>query len=281
MPLNKNTYKIIWSYTIYGNDFKKYYKPLLNNILLAKSLNISIVVSTTDLYEGIVKNYFKEFDNFLKFEIFSSTKFVGKEKLLRYLALKNKDFDYAFVKDTDSIVTDRELFIMNNWINLPTYNSLIIRDHHLHISPILAGMFGFNKINSNLIIDNCEKHIENLKISKNNIYNYDQVWLARFIYPLVISKSLVYTRTFYFKNENFAIIPLNILENKNYIGKQAYSYDVDNEKFNYLKFYNKSLLSIKYIYNLPFFIFKLIYNRVRPTIYLAFLNKLITKGKIW
>jgi len=268
----------IWSYTVYGNNFNKYYLPILINLNLASSLGIQVIISTTTEYEKIVKNYFDKYSDIILFYVFSSDKYKKKEKVLRYLALKNIEYKFAFIKDSDSIITYRELFIMNNWINLKSYNCLIIRDHELHISPILAGMFGFNKKTGDIIINNCELYFNDKKISKKESYDYDQIWLTRCIYPMIVKYSKFYVRNFYFKNENISIIPLCNINQSSFIGEQYNQ--ISNRNINsYSYLYNNRLLSLIFYTNLPFFISKYIYNRVRPTIYLAFLSKLFSNFK--
>jgi len=270
--INKQSPKrIYWSYSIYGVDYTKYYEPVLSEIVLAISLNINVIISTTDKFEKAVIFYFRDYLSFLNIRIFSSMKFNKKEKILRYIVLDSIEYDFVFVKDSDSNTSSRELFIMTNWMNLNFKNCLIIRDHELHISPILAGMFGFNKQIGSLIVDNCKLFFNNFDVNDNNIYIYDQIWLARNIYPLIIDKSLVYTRYFLFQGEKYARIPKSEFGNNDFIGAQRFFEKNNSPERNFLKFYKQDLLSIPYVKSLPYFLFNRIYNRVRPSIYLAFL----------
>jgi hypothetical protein len=130
---------IVWSYSIFGSNTEVYYKPMLDNIRLAKSNNIKVVISTTEQYLNIVRNYFFHELEYIHIETYPSDKYVGLETILRFLTVEKIDADYYFIKDSDSIVTARELYIMNHWILISKFNFIIIRDNPLHVAPMLSG----------------------------------------------------------------------------------------------------------------------------------------------
>ena len=185
--------------------------------------------------------------------------------------MKTVDADYYFIKDSDSIVTEREIYVMNHWMNLTNEDYIIIRDNPIHVAPVLAGMFGFRKNVCSFIVNNCNSFFTSLL--KKGDYGYDQRWLAEKIYPTIKNRTIVYSSFFYFKGENLIII--NRVNNLlSFIGSQSNensnSRSLENQ---FYSFYNSELLCLPYIIALPLFLSRLIYGRVRPTIYLAFLLK--------
>ena len=107
---------IVWSYSIYGLNTEVYYKPMLENIRLAKLNNAKVVISTTEKYVDLIKDYFIQEILNVHIEVFSSEIYFGAETILRFLAVEKVDADFYFIKDSDSIVTERELYIMNHLI---------------------------------------------------------------------------------------------------------------------------------------------------------------------
>ena len=262
---------IVWSYSIYGLNTEVYYKPMLENIRLAKLNNAKVVISTTEKFVDHIKDYFIQEISNIHIEVFPSEIYFGAETILRFLAVEKVDADFYFIKDSDSIVTERELYIMNHWILMSKYNYIIIRDNPLHVSPILSGMFGFRKNVKNILLNSCLKTFSN---SNSNLkYGFDQIWLAEKIYINIIKQAQVYSSYFHFWNEN--LIRISRVGNLNFIGAQNFGNSNPNSKMNdFLNLYSDDLLSIPFITLLPKYLTRLIYGRVRPSIYFAFLLKL-------
>jgi hypothetical protein len=128
---------IIWSYSVFGLNTEVYYKPMLENIRLAKSNNVKIVISTTEQYLNLIEDYFSQELENIHIVTFSSKKYTGLETILRFLIVDKLDADYYFIKDSDSTVTARELYIMNHWMLISKLSYMIIRDNPLHVAPII------------------------------------------------------------------------------------------------------------------------------------------------
>ena len=267
---------IVWSYSIYGTNTEVYYKPMLENIRLAKLNNIKVVISTTDEYENMLNNYFKDFIHDFHLEVFSSKIYKQAAMLLRYLVLERIDSEYYFIKDSDSIVTDRELYIMNHWVLTSNENFIIIRDNPIHVSPILGGIFGFRNNAKHIFKDSLHETFSKLNFRFK--YGQDQRWLSEKIYPYIINQSQVYSSYFHFWNEKLIII--GRVYNSNFIGAQSIgNINLNSKENEFLHLYANDLLCLPYIASLPKYLRRLIYGRVRPSLYLAFLLKLFKKIK--
>ena len=99
---------------------------MLENIRLAKSNNVKVVISTTEQYLNTIRDYFSQELEYIHIETYPSDKYVGLETILRFLTVEKIDADYYFIKDSDSIVTARELYIMNHWMLISKFNYIIM-----------------------------------------------------------------------------------------------------------------------------------------------------------
>lgn len=268
MMKTKNSFKSIWSYSIYGEDYDKYYFPMIENIRLSKEANALIVISTNSFYEASVRSFFSPFLSDIKLIVFEGGLSETFPKLLRFMAVELIDADFYFFKDSDSIVTKKELEIMQNWIDNADADALIIRNHPMHIAPIMAGMFAIKRDLSSFLTDsikNCFKRNKPIFYSK---YGYDQSWLAKHIYPKIIKRALVLTSHFFYSNENLIRIEGDIEKNQ-FIGAQAYLYGINNERQNaFTSLYHGELLCLPFCKKISW-----LYSMVKPTLYLAYFLK--------
>ena len=181
------------SFSIYG-DIEKYFNILEYNIDILKRNNFKIVLYCEEINILYLKTIFKD--------ILIINGFINgvNNKMLWRLNPIFSDFtDTFFSRDADSKITDREITLMNNFID-SNYNFHIIRDHVLHYMPIMGGLFGIKKDIYNILTSNSLPN----KIKKvKNKYNYDQLYLSDYIYPIVISNTLIHTSSYYYKNENY------------------------------------------------------------------------------
>lgn len=92
-------------------------------------------------------------------------------------------------RDTDSLLTLREKEIVQEWLNLP-YDVHLIRDHPLHTSAVMCGMFGIKsearKLLSKVIKDHLPTHPQ-------TDYGNDQDFLTKHFYPKITNRALVHT----------------------------------------------------------------------------------------
>lgn len=263
---------IVWSYSVFGFNTEVYYKPMLENIRLAKSNKIKIVISTTEKYLNTIKDYFSQELEYIHIVTFPSEKYTGLETILRFLVVEKLDADFYFIKDSDSTVTARELYIMNHWMLISKLSYMIIRDNPLHVAPILSGMFGFRKNAKYSISKSCINTFSGFNSKLN--YGFDQQWLTEKIYSKIVTETQVYSSYFHFFNEN--LIRLSRVNNSNFIGAQSIGNINPNSKdIDFLHLYGDNLLSVPFLDDIPKYFSRLIYGRVRPSIYLSYFLKFI------
>lgn len=240
----------IWSYSIFGRDTDKYYKPMIENFKLAKSNNARIIINVNKDDEQFVKDYFEDHKDKFILEVHNDFYLSNFPKMLRYIISKKYLNDNFFYKDSDSIVTDDEINIMKNWLENENTDYLIIRNHPVHLSPILAGMFGVKYSKLGFLINLVEKFFNEKYLKENNIkftdFDYDQVFLQIEVYSKILKHASIYSSHFYFCEENI----IQIRFNKDFIGRQVYRYkpEIGNEW--YFKLYNNKMLVVPYVHRL-------------------------------
>lgn len=114
----------------------------------------------------------------------------------RFFPMSEDNVERVIFRDTDSRIGNREVAAVREWekANLDAH---IMRDHPHHGGfPILAGMFGIK----GGVIRNIKKLLELNKNVKMQ-YHYDQIFLAKFIYPFIEDSVLVHDE--FFDNKPF------------------------------------------------------------------------------
>lgn len=255
--------KII-SYSLYGN-MSRYIEPLIYNALnLSSFYNGWIIwVYHDDSVSVDTLNVLKA--NGVKLINISTTKFsTFGAKFWRFLPVFENDIEVVIFRDSDSVLTDREVKLVNEWIE-SDFDFHIIRDHQLHISPILAGMFG---IKQRFFSDFSRQLTENKSLVLSNLYNSDQLFLGDVIYSKVIRNTLIHTSFFAFSNEKFVRINKSN-DSNNFIG----AIYIENQSKTDI------LLNYDFIIGVPFWVAKLMRYKVRPVLYLSYLKYQIFYSK--
>ena len=257
--------KII-SYTLYGNDIR-YITPLILN---AKNKNdyypgwkIRVYHDDTVSKEVLIalSNNQVQLINVCQSEFH---KYNFAPKFWRFLPIFENDIEVLIIRDSDSIFTDREVSLVNKWLETD-FDFHIIRDHQLHMSPILAGMFGIKQSFFKLFSNQLSKH--KLLVS-SNLYNSDQIFLGDVIYNKVITNTLIHTSFFAFSNEKFIRINKSN-DSNNFIGA---IYIESKGKTNII-------LNYDFMIGIPFWVAKLMRYKVRPVLYLSLINNQIFYSK--
>lgn len=112
----------------------------------------------------------------------------------RFLPM-SEDIEYMISRDTDSRISFREVQAVKAWIDSGK-SAHIMRDHPYHGGfPMLAGMFGIK----GGIIKNVEALLKLMNVEEQ--YNYDQIFLGKYIYPFIQDNILIHDE--FFENKSF------------------------------------------------------------------------------
>jgi hypothetical protein len=260
--------KKIISYLLYGN-IERYTKPLIDNSYIYRRLFPSWEMRVyhdksvdSHVIEQLKKNEVHTID------IETTYNNGHPPKIWRLLPVMDKDSYCTIFRDADSLLTEREREYVEKWIN-SDMDVHIIRDHPLHIAPILAGMFGV-KIGVYDILANLIKE-KKYTLDKKH-YSYDQIFLADYFYPKICQNALIHTAYFKFSNEKVERTSPCCSEH-NFIGA------IESERGQTQNNKNKKLMRINgdFTNGISYHTAKRLRYKVRPVIYLSHAVKILQR----
>ena len=213
--------KKVISFSLYGsNDL--YCLGLIENIdiINEKYNDWQIYVYYNNIPDRIL-NIIKNKSNTYLFEcVHNGYKWEGM--FWRFYPIESNDIDIFLSRDADSRITDREMGLINDWIQ-SNKAFHIIRDHPYHGIPILGGTFGVDiKKFKNLINNKNFKSINEYLLMYYEIYDKDrekwpdQDFLCNHVYPIIKNHNITHI-----SYESLRISPNDILiepNPSNYIG---------------------------------------------------------------
>lgn len=211
----------IIAFSLFG-PFERYRLGLIRNIEIAAKLFpdwTCLVYCDEENYRALEK---------LRFE---NTRILLQQKesdglsgmTWRLNACHDATNDVILFRDTDSFLTTREKEIVEEWLESP-FDVHLIRDHPLHTSPVMGGMFAVRGEAARLLSRVIKTHHN---AHRQTGYGDDQEFLTKHFYPIVKSRSLVHTTSVRYLFE-YALPIRGCHENELFIG--AYEFAPDDEK---------------------------------------------------
>jgi len=196
------------SYSVWG-DNKVYTYGIVENVLDAKRYYQGWIVRVhyNDTVPQNIIDWLMKQDN-VEVVHHPGIETKASNTLWRFEDLFIKDA-IVISRDADSRFNDREVKLVNEWLN-STKDFHIIRDHRHHMVPILAGTFGCKNNcleyigipgplrNINSVPVSFVKGYEVLDLFKNTIplgqdkYLVDQIFLAQYVYNYVINNTMIH-----------------------------------------------------------------------------------------
>jgi hypothetical protein len=171
----------VFSFCLYGTD-SNYYTGLLENLDRIKPFfpDFDVLV-----YKGTCDASWTLPD---WVHVVETGKAGPINMLYRYLPLTQ--YDIGFVRDTDSRITERDRWCIQEFLNSDkSYH--IIRDHVWHKSKIMGGLFGWKRP---LALA--------LPLDSEASYGSDEAFLAEHLYPRIVADALVHTNVCAFGREH-------------------------------------------------------------------------------
>ena len=263
--MSVNTNRII-SYSLYGAE-ERYTIPLLDN---ARSLASYYPGWTIYVYhdETVDPNYIAELRE-LNVAAIDMTRHLYNglpPRLWRLLPTLQDDLECIIFRDADSVFTSRESALVSQWLESEKLVH-IIRDHPLHVAPILAGMFGVKREAFSMLSCLLSQH-KNYQSTRP--HDYDQVLLADSFYPRVRRMAMIHTSFFRFCGEEVQRMS-PVEDGHSFIG----SVDRADES---AKKHNEDLIrASQFIDGIPYWLAKLLRYRVRPVIYTSLIYQFFSK----
>jgi hypothetical protein len=245
------------AYSLFGSN-PRYSNPL---IITAKNINVILPGWVIWVYydSTVPKNVVNELTK-LKVSLIHMDRVERcnwAPKFWRFLPVFEREVDVVLFRDSDSIITSREASLVNYWID-SDYSAQILRDHPLHMAPIMAGMFGLKKEVFEVFAHQLEL---NMGLVQEQSYSADQVFLAKYLYKVIYKKAIVQTPFFSYPGENCLKIPE--AKDENFIGAVY-----ESEKI-------EAKIAYDFLIGIPFWIAELLQFKTRPVLYTSiYLKKL-------
>ncbi len=188
----------ICSFSLWGAN-SDYWRGAVQNIRKHKSLNSGYEVFIfIDKYSREIAEADGDLGKYLA-EIIATSNLITLTRkagsfgmFWRMIPLLWADVERVVVRDCDSVLTERELYAVKEWENSKK-SFHIMRDHPAHTSVIMGGMFGcVNKDISKAFMP-LRKLLDADRIAPiKTAWQVDQVFLKRYIYPLIKDVSVVH-----------------------------------------------------------------------------------------
>ena len=189
----------ICSLSLWGSAYE-YWSGALQNARLHKSLrsgyDIFVFTDISSLRQALIDPKVRIIADELK----QCTTLIPIDRSPGYMGMFWRMFPFLWegverviVRDADSILTSRELEAVRHW-ERSRYPFHIMRDHPAHTAVVMGGMFG------GIVNAQMRKIFEPLKSlfhadrqhKLNTGWQVDQVFLKRYVYPLVSHISLIH-----------------------------------------------------------------------------------------
>jgi len=201
--------KII-SFCIYGNA-DKYCKGLAENLVLIQN-NLPDYQCFIYVGDQVPQHWTDLYSSYPFVKLFYTGR-IGHDNMIdRFYAIDEPDVGIAIVRDSDSRIHERDLWCIRHF-EKSEFLFHTIRDHPYHKTEIMGGLWGIKrKCLSKSIRTLYNEYNENGTLI--NKIQHDQQFLKNKIYPLVVSKMVVYVfHDNIRKNlkETIKRIPMNII----------------------------------------------------------------------
>jgi hypothetical protein len=140
----------------------------------------------------------------------------------RFFATDLVDAELILFRDCDSLITRREIVLINQWIN-SNHALHIIRDHPLHTNSIMAGLCGVRKNR----IQNLLESFLNTKLIDQ--YGIDQWFIHKQLYKKHKGDWLIHDA--FYRRESTTQLPPTPPNPNNFIGRRVIDHS-DSQEYN-------------------------------------------------
>lgn len=197
-PIQK-TPRIVFAFCIYGSN-PMYYAGLNENIRIisrefGEDAHVYIYAGTS----AILSNLYRDNDTTHVFEtghdgvINMIYRYSGVIAAAAAMAADVESPEFYFVRDADSIIGDRDLWCIRDFIataiSSANITAHVIRDHFHHKSKMTGGLTGFTKLGMSLVSDTFRAKIADFHQGDYSVYGNDEEFLNQHIYPLLFTAS--------------------------------------------------------------------------------------------
>ena len=214
--------KKVISFSLWGNE-DRYTIGAVKNAILAKEFYPDFECWFYIHEDTVSPDIINELQNMSNVNVILRNSDLDKPMLWRFESIDDPNVEINLSRDTDTRILLREKLAVYEWLQSNTLFH-IMRDHPHHINPntpIMGGMFGTRKIPGLNWIQTMNNTSLNDKGRK--LYNKDQDFLAKVIYPKIINNCMIHSSFGGVLNEqNVKKFPIPYDEQYNFVGGYVY-----------------------------------------------------------
>jgi hypothetical protein len=175
----------VFSFCLYGSN-PKYTLGMIENIKIINEKFSEWYIYI--YYDDVPSIIIEQINTFKNIRLIHSIYTGAKRTLERFNPIDDTNVEIMIVRDADSRIHNRDIWTINQFIKSDKQFH-IIRDHIWHRTTILAGLWG---IKQGLLKFNIEESIKNYVNRCENKWQVDQIYLNRFIYPIIKNDVLIH-----------------------------------------------------------------------------------------
>lgn len=221
--------KVVFSFAIYGSQ-RKYCQGLVENLEMIRDVYPSWY-TYIHVYNDVPLHYIETYLSFPNVRLIYPQCSNHPNMVDRFMVLDNDPtVDVMIVRDADSRIHTRDQYCIKHFLADENVACHTIRDHFLHHSPIMGGLWGLKRGHLDVPLHMLyQQFLASLSPSERqtNGYGHDMRFLSMRVYPLVVSSLVVYTFTSELRisePEQLHIIPFPVDEHVDFCG-QVIVYD--------------------------------------------------------
>lgn len=223
--------KVVFSFCIYGEK-KKYCQGMIENLELIQQYypeaNVYIYY-----YHDVPSDYIQQYQSYSNVSLRTTPNFQRPNMVDRFFVLEDDpSVDVVLIRDSDSRIHARDRSCINHFLE-SAFLCHTVRDHHLHHSPILGGLWGMKQgaldVDMRQLYEEYISHVQTQ--SPIHEYGHDMFFLRYCVYPRVVKSMVVYTFGEYLRlnpHETLILLPSMIMDG-NFCG-QVIDYDAQGHE---------------------------------------------------
>lgn len=228
----------VFSFCLYGS-LEKYCRGMLENIKLIDEYFSDFEIW---IYLGsdVPESYLEQYKEFPKVKLIQTSETGADLMCYRYFPIDDPNVEYAFFRDADSRIKERDRWCIHNFmVNIKQAH--IIHDHYWHKTRITGGTWGVKK---GLLSDFEKSYREWLNSNKSlsNKYGTDQTFLEEVIYPKIADNVLIHSNIIGYQDEDVSPIPKELFSNKDFVGN-VYLFKENGDEYTEFEYLDKHVIN--------------------------------------
>lgn len=190
-----------FSFCVFGSD-KKYCFGMIKNIIQIQDLfpEFSVFIHCGN---DVPKSFIVSYASYQNVKIITHDVTGGRLMTYRFFTIDYPNVDIMITRDADSRFEKRDVWCIREFLN-SNYAAFTVRDHPYHLRVMMGGLSGFRKIQIpgfNSMYDEYKHTLTDI-----DMYESDQLFLEKCIYPYYKSSFIAYANTQIYDEQILSIV---------------------------------------------------------------------------